>query len=202
MIKLSNILVTVFLSLLLSTASFAAVKKGKGDVQMTENSFNRFLTYIRAERGKKPMGFILSSTGTWSTYWYCAHAGGCQAGNYMPTIRECEDATSSECGLFARRYTILWKNGINPGKGKASSINSRSSDAEIRAKLTELGFLGGSTSSAKTVEPKITVKKKVIKKKSKSDERIVKKLKDLKELLDSGVLTKEEFEKAKKKLLN
>ena len=34
------------------------------------------------------------------------------------------------------------------------------------------------------------------------DKDIVKKLKDLKELLDSEVLTKEEFEKAKKKLLN
>jgi hypothetical protein len=35
-----------------------------------------------------------------------------------------------------------------------------------------------------------------------SDKDIVKKLKDLKDLLDSGVLTNEEFEKAKKKLLN
>ena len=36
----------------------------------------------------------------------------------------------------------------------------------------------------------------------KTDGDIVKQIKDLKELYDSGVLTKEEFEKAKKKLLN
>ena len=43
--------------------------------------------------------------------------------------------------------------------------------------------------------------KKITKKKSQSTD-IVSKLKDLKDLLDSGVLTNEEFEKAKKKLLN
>jgi predicted Zn-dependent peptidase len=44
-------------------------------------------------------------------------------------------------------------------------------------------------------KPKIT-------KKTNSSDDIVSKLKDLKELLESGVLTDEEFEKAKKKLLN
>ena len=42
----------------------------------------------------------------------------------------------------------------------------------------------------------------MLKKKTKSDADIVSILKDLKDLLDLGVLTKEEFEKAKKKLLN
>ena len=202
---MKKLLVIVVLGLLLSSTSFAGVKKGKGEVKMTENSVERFIKYIRAKKGKKPMTFILSSNGRWSTYWYCGHAGGCRAGNYMPTIRECEEKTGVDCGLFARKKTILWKNGINPGKGKASRISSKWSDAEIRAKLTELGFLGGSTSSTlTTTTPKITKKKetkKIIKKKSQSND-IISQLKDLKDLLDSGVLTNEEFEKAKKKLLN
>ena len=45
-------------------------------------------------------------------------------------------------------------------------------------------------------------KSKITKKITQSDDDIVSKLKDLKELLDSGVLTREEFEKAKKKLFN
>ena len=49
----------------------------------------------------------------------------------------------------------------------------------------------------KNKKPKIIKKNDAI-----NDKDIVKKLKDLKELLDSGVLSKEEFEKAKKKLLN
>ena len=46
------------------------------------------------------------------------------------------------------------------------------------------------------------LKKPKITKKTTSSDDIVSKLKDLKDLLDSGVVTKEEFEKAKKKLLN
>jgi|TARA_B100001094_G_scaffold227067_1_gene221582 hypothetical protein len=46
------------------------------------------------------------------------------------------------------------------------------------------------------------IKKSIITKKTTSSDDIVSKLKDLKELLDSGVLSEEEFKKAKKKLLN
>ena len=66
--------------------------------------------------------------------------------------------------------------------------------------LTELGFYDGDSVST-TSTPK-AVKKKEVKKESLEDKDIVKKLKDLKELFDSGILTKEEFEKAKKKILN
>jgi len=36
---------------------------------------------------------------------------------------------------------VRWKNGINLGKGKASRFLSKWSEAEIKAKLKELGFL-------------------------------------------------------------
>jgi len=206
---MKKILGILFLILLLSTGSFAGVKKGKGEVEMSNHAVERFITYLRGKKGMKPMAFILSSNGSYTFYWYCAHEGGCRDGNFGPTIRECEEKTGVDCGLFARKRTIVWKNDINPGKGKASKINSKWSDTEVRAKLTELGFLGGSisTTTTTTTKPKTTKKKKAkqikeAKKENKRDENIVKKLKDLKELLDSGVLTKEEFKKAKKKLLN
>ena len=144
---------TVVLCLLLSTTSFAGVKKGKGEVKMTNQSIDRFIQYIRGKKGQKPMAFILSNDGVWSTYWYCGHAAGCRDGtSYGPTIRECERATGTDCGLFARRYTILWKNGINPGKGNESKIRMKWSDDQIRAKLTELGFIGGETSLNKQTD--------------------------------------------------
>ncbi len=59
---------------------------------------------------------------------------------------------------------------------------------------------GKTTLAAKLIGKKKFKKKKESKKKTNDD--IVQKIKDLKELYDSGVLTKEEFEKAKKKLLN
>ena len=206
---MKKILGILFLIFLLSSTSFAGVKKGKGQVEMSNRVVERFITYLRGKKGMKPSAFILSSNGSYSHYWYCGSSGGCRDGNYEPTIRECEEKTGVDCGLFARKRTIVWKNDINPGKGKASKINSKWSDTEIRAKLTELGFLGGSisTTTTTTTKPKITKKKKAkqikeAKKENKREENIVKKLKDLKELLDSGVLTKEEFKKAKKKLLN
>tara|TARA_Y100000768_G_scaffold381167_1_gene359403 strand:+ start:121 stop:1260 length:1140 start_codon:yes stop_codon:yes gene_type:complete len=151
----------LILSLLLTTTSFAGVKKGKGDVILEENTLKHFIKYIRGKRGKHPIGFILSSDGSWSTYWFCPERDACGGMNYDPTIKECEDSTGVECGLFARRYTILWKNGINPGKGKESRIKKKWSDEEIIAKLTELGFLDNNNSSTSTTSKKIKSKKYV-----------------------------------------
>ena len=106
------------------------------------------------------MAFILSSDGIWATYYFCPE-GSCRAGtNYMPVIRECEEATGVTCGLFARRYNIIWKNDFRPKKAK---INSKWSDQEIKDKLKEWGFYGvpkSSTSKVEDTKPKITKKKK------------------------------------------
>ena len=149
---MKKILGIVVLGLLLSTGSFAGTKKGKGEVSIKDSTVDYFIKYIKGtpSKGGSPGSFILSSDGYWATYYSCSTTSGCQASNYNSTIRECEEATGVSCGLFARRRTIVWKNDINPGKGKASTIKSKWSDAEIRAKLTELGFLGGSTSSSTT----------------------------------------------------
>ena len=149
--------IILILSLLLTSTSFAGVKKGKGDVILDEYSLNHFIKYIRGKKNQYPIGFILSSDGSWSTYWFCPERDACGGMNYDPTIKECEDSTGVECGLFARRYTILWKNGINPGKGRESQIKKKWSDEEIIAKLTELGFIGGSVTLETFTEPKITI---------------------------------------------
>ena len=145
----------------MSTTSFAGVKKGKGDVILDKYSLKNFISYIRGKKSQHPIGFILSSDGSWSTYWFCPERDACGGMNYDPTIKECEDTTGVECGLFARRYTILWKNGINPGKGRESQIKKKWSDEEIIAKLTELGFLDNNNSSTSTTSKKINSKKYV-----------------------------------------
>ena len=61
-------------------------------------------------------------------------------------------------------------------------------DEEIKSKLTRLGFYGGTTS---TTKPKITKKTTTTSSDNSSD--IVTQLKDLKKLLDSGILTKEDY---------
>ena len=70
----------------------------------------------------------------------------------------------------------------------------------VLSKLTELGFYDG----GKTTSSNDTIKKKpkITKKKPTDNVDIVKQLKELNSLLESGVISAEEFAKAKKKLLN
>ena len=189
---MKKILSIVLLILLLCSNSYAAVKKGKGEVTLSNQSVDWLIKYIRGKGSKKPMAFILSSNGAWSSYWYCGE-GACRDGNFMPTIRKCEADTDTECGIFARRRTILWDNGVKP---KKAVINSKWSDQEIKDKLKEWGFLGGSTSSTTTTTPKIT------KKKNGNKGSTVEQLETLAALFKAGSLTKEEYDKAKKKVLS
>ena len=113
-------------------------------------------------------------------------------------IQSCKKKSRQECYILANGYKIKWDNG--------TSVKSRilkRKDIKVGktiAKLTELGFYDGGT----LAEPK--KKSNNVKKnnfdKDNIDGDIVSKLKDLKNLFDSGALTKEEYSKAKKKLLN
>ena len=67
--------------------------------------------------------------------------------------------------------------------------------------LQELGFLANTTSSTTTTSTTTTEPKKT-KKKTTSSTDLTTQIKELKQLLDDGVITKEEFTKAKKKLLD
>jgi hypothetical protein len=115
-------------------------------------------------------------------------------------ISDCKKKSGQECYLFANGYRIVWDNGSDKKKRRLKKKDIRA--GKTIALLTELGFFDNKTSSS-TSKPKENKKKDTnTKKKSESDKDIVKKLKELKELLDTGGLSKEEFEKAKKKLLN
>ena len=95
-----------------------------------------------------------------------------------------------KCYIFASRRKIVW-DGINyKFKRKASAL-------EIKSKLKEWGFIGDSISSNTNATPKITKKTNITEK-----DDIVSQLKDLKKLLDNDVITQDEFDKIKKKLIN
>ena len=200
--KLFGILV---MSLLLSGNAYAFTK-GTGEVKMSDRAINHFIDYVQGKSNfkkkvgdtkPKPSMFILSSNGDWTSAWFCPYIRGCQDSLSAKTIKECERETGTTCGVFAAKRTVYWDNGINTKKKKAK-FYPKMSGSDIRAKLTELGFIGDVSTNTTTTH-KITKKKEV---KSKSKDDVVKKLKDLKDLFDSGVLTEDEFKKAKKKILN
>jgi hypothetical protein len=208
-----KILIVLFLTFFTNLNSFAG-EDGKGNVQLSDNVVRNFMGYLRGEiQGStslqnRPMVFWITLDGTGSYHWYCPH-GGCRGGDVGKQRRACENAYNTECARFARSRTVRWDNGINP-KGKAARFTSKMDLYEIKSKLTSLGFYNNDDSSlsnetTEEVKPKITKKKKKeeVKKITKdSTNNIVEQIKDLKILLDDGIITKEEFEKAKKKLLN
>lgn len=200
--QMNKIFAIVVIKLFIFNTSSFAFTQGTGEVKMSNKAVNHFISYIKGEANfkkkigdvkPKPSMFILSSNGNWTAAWFCPY-NACRDTLSKKTIEECERETGTNCGVFAARRTIYWENGINTKKNK-TKFKSKMSDSEIRAKLTELGFLGGDISTSNTITPKIT-------KKNENKEDVVKQLKDLKNLLDSGVITNDEFEKAKKKILN
>ena len=192
------------------TNTTSAAEWGEGELKLSKRVLSKFITYVKnPNHSKAPHLFAVAKDGMEFQYYTCsAGLNQCRGGDER-IIEECngyskKHGSGAKCALFARNRTVKWDNGINPGKGKASKFNSKWSESEFISKLTELGFLGEATSTEETKKKKTSITKKESKKKKKTDNSndTVQQLKDLNELYKSGVLTKEEFEKAKKKLLN
>ena len=178
------------LNLFFISSSADAGVIGRGELKLSGTAVKSFIEYIQLNKGK-PRLFLVPIDGSSAFWWYCPHEHGtCVPGGAAQEIRKCEKYHKKDCAVFAKRRTIKWSNGINKG-GKESRFRSKMSESEIKAKLANLGFYGGTIST--------TTKSK---KKKSSDDNISQQLNDLNELYKSGALTKEEFKKAKKKLLN
>jgi len=220
---MKKIIGIIILSILLSSTSFAGVvgayKNGKGALKISKNTANILEYYF--SKGKKGayakkqkenwIGelFVISVDGNYYSWFNTPvrYQSSVAPGHYTGrAISDCKKKSGQECYLFATRNKIVWDNGSDKKKRRLKRKDIKA--GKTIALLTELGFYDGSTSSA-TITPKVIekkepkIKKKIVNtKESVNDKDIVKKLKDLKELLDTGVLSKEEFKKAKKKLLN
>ena len=158
---MKKFLLILFLGFLLTSNTQASSKWGKGELKLDDFVVEKFMEYLRGNVSKTPYLFAVSVDGLGYNYYYCSSGAACQGGAEQ-ILEECSRySNGEECYLFARRRAIKWKNGINPGKGKASKISSKWSDEEIRTRLTELGFLGPQTKSSSSAN---TPTKKIVKK--------------------------------------
>ncbi len=169
---MKNFLFFLFSIILINNSSYAGSKWGKGELKLDGYVVDKFIEYVKGGHSETPYLFAVSKDGWGYNYYYCSAGSQCQGGAEQ-ILEECKRYSKDvECFLFARKRTIKWKNGINPGKGKVSKISSKLSATEIKAKLTELGFLGttdspstssdsssNSSTTKKTTETKKTVKK-------------------------------------------
>lgn len=137
---LKKILLILLCSYFLTGNAYSGNRYGKGELQLSSDVVSYFITYIRGGQHQYPSIFYVTQDGTNAIYWYCPEMTNCRSGSPSQEKLQCLQVTGQECSAFARKRTIKWENGINPGKGKVSKINSKMTDQEIIDKLIELGF--------------------------------------------------------------
>lgn len=190
----------------LGTNSSFSTTTGSGELTLSGRALDGVLHYfdLNAVRNTKgnmtgvPSFFAVSKSGRDYGYTYCPSGQSCVM-QPIQALQLCRKRSGERCYVFAKSRRIVW-NQIN------YKISRKASRSDVRFKLEEFGFLGNKKTSndkdnlkKKEIKPKIT-KKDSTKKKDTGD--VVGKLKELNELYKSGVLSKEEFDKAKKKVLN
>ena len=136
---MKKVLGIAILTFLIFSNNVNAQRWGEGELQLTKSMAETFIKFIRGKGNKKPADFYITLDGTDGTYWTCSYAQ-CVEGDPIQDIYHCERQTGKKCKKFAWKRTVKWKNGINPGKGKVSKFSSEMTDAQIYAKLEELGF--------------------------------------------------------------
>ena len=139
---MKKLLVIIFFTLMIFNPAKSGDIYGTGELKLTDGVVKYFLKYIKGKNFKYPSDFYVSIDGTGATYWTCQDATNCASGAAKTDLVICEQQVGKECKKFARKRTIKWKNGINPGKGKISRIDSKLDLNGLKAKLTELGFYG------------------------------------------------------------
>ena len=218
-----KIIKVILLSILLLIPSVSQAKNGKGDLKLTKEIMEYVMMYMYGAGSKKfsadkktkndPSIMAISEDGKAAYYFYCPaeyRAYGCIDNNTINKAeRLCEKYSNGvPCFTFAKKRLVVWKNGGNKVKIKRSDLKD---PYLVAKKIQDGGFYDGDISNLPGIdmetgriddEKKIKKKtsKKITASNSKSD-NIVNELKNLNELYKSGVLTEEEFLKAKKIIL-
>ena len=213
---MKKVLGILVLGFWLSTNVFAGVstsyKIGKGPLKVTENVAHILEFFFSGgTRGKyaekqkslwKPGLIAISVDG--SEFSFFRHPYGITDIDNRKygqmAISDCKKRSGKECFLFANGYKIVWDNGSDKKKRRLKKKDIKAGKTLVL--LKELDFYDSYTQKNLNKTKETSNKTSTTEKITIGDEDIVKKIKELKKLYDEGVLTKEEFEKAKNKLLN
>ncbi len=206
----------------LNNHTVALAKWGKGELKMDVETVEHFLEYIYGGGSEKlklskdkrsdPLVFTVAEDGKMSHYFFCPYAQGCiddKSIQFKSETKCMKRSNGSTCFTFAIGKRIVWKNGNKKMKIKKKDMKS---PYIIAKKLKEAGFFDGDIDNLSGINMKTgriddTIKitgeiKSKIAADTNSESNIVKELTNLKLLLDSGSITNEEFEIAKKKILD
>ena len=161
------------------------------------------------KKKNKPHIFVASENGQWSYYIYCPYLS-CGESNEHKYKLKCEKESSADtCWTFAKKRRITWKNSINKRPRTIEKSELKEGPGRVAQIIQELGFYDGDISELKTVDSETgqlddtkTIIGKTTTTSSDNSSDIVSQLMKLNKLFNDGVLTQEEFNKAKNKLLN
>jgi hypothetical protein len=217
-----KLIFTIIISLIfLSNSSFA--KTGSGALKLSKETMETLMMYMygagnkkysgNAKRKNDPTIMAVSKSGYSYMYSYCPieYHYGCSPPNTGRIIKSCEKySEGSPCFIFAKKRTIVWKNGSKKVRIKKKDLKN---PYLIAKKIQEAGFYDGDLSELAGIDyttGQIDDTKNITNKKTKTLEAstneasslLVKELEILTKLYEDGSLTKEEFDKAKEKLLN
>ena len=195
---MKKILGIVFLSLILFTSESFSSMNGQGPLKIKSDILDVLLNYYFNPKNKKdrPTHFTITKTGDMLGYSICpaSYSGDCHK-TPQTALTGCRMNVKKylkrkeRCWVFAKGRKIVWNNlNIEIPKGTPNQ--------QIKEILIEQGFYGSEITKKKKE------KKQAKKKTTTSSNDITKKIKELKQLLDDGVINQEEFTKAKKKILN
>ena len=213
-------IISAIISIFLFTNNSYA-KTGSGALKLTKETMEVVMMYMYGagntkysgdgKRTHNPTIMAVSEDGTSYMYSYCPveYHDGCVPPNVGRIIKACEKySNGSPCFIFAKKRRITWKNGGPKVKIKKKDLKS---PYVVAKKIQEAGFYDGDISKLTGIdvstgqsnnEISVTGEKQQDDLTTESNEKdIVKELETLTKLFEGGSLTKEEFEKAKKKLL-
>jgi hypothetical protein len=203
---MKKLLAIIALGLLLSGNSNAGSLYGTGKIEIEKYIYDYIYKYLgentvrnknagASQRGT-PGALAVSLTGKDTGASYCPMGRSCVSADIIQVKRGCErnakkNKRPSMCKVMFYNRTLKW-GGIK---------NKLSQNDDVETELAAVGItVRGSTSSNRKKKIKYIDKKNIEKKKNSLD--IVSNLKKLNELYKSGILTKDDFDKAKKKILN
>jgi len=209
-----------FLMIIFLSTNISHAKWGKGELKLTAETMEVLMMYMygagnsnysgAAKRTHNPELMAVSADGTSYQYLYCPveYHDGCVPPNTGRVIKTCEKySNGSPCFIFAKKRRIVWKNSGPKVKIKKKDLKSPYKVAKI---IQDAGFYDGDLSalpgidiSTGQISDDVSLKGEKEKKEISTNKKdIVEELETLTKLFDSGALTKQEFEKAKNKLLN
>jgi len=188
MIK-KKLLFLLFIFLFLSYSPQLKAKDGFGEVILSQRALDALSQYFSNKLGN-PMSFALSPSGNYFHWSYCEKKYSNQCISELgKTQRTCtkwakENNQNERCYIFAKKRKIVWNNSSNQNYIK---VPRKITEEDLHKLLYTNKFL--------TEDYDVPVY-------DTNNPDIIEKIKGLKKLYDQGALTKNDFEKAKKKLLD